>query len=249
MSGHSQFKNIMYRKGAQDAKKARVFAKIAREIYVSVKSAGTDPDSNSRLRAALLNARAENMPKDNVDRAIKKATSNDAGADYVATRYEGYGIGAVAVIVDALTDNKNRTAADVRSLFSKNGGSLGESNSVAFQFDKVFCIEYANNVAKEDEIFEIAIESGGDDISTYSDSFEIICSVENAFEVRENLAKHFGPPKNAKIIWKPQNMIDVSAENAKTLLKMIDALEDLDDVQVVTTNMNLTDEVIAQIDE
>lgn len=238
MSGHSQFKNIMYRKGAQDAKRAKVFSKISREITVAVKEGGSDPESNTRLRAALVNARAENMPKDNVDRAIKKAAGNEAGADYQNVRYEGYGPGGVAIIVEGLTDNKNRTAPEVRSAFTKFGGSLGETNSVSFQFDHVGYVSYSKEVAAEEAIFETAIEAGADDLIA-DDVYEIYCSMENLSTLRDELIKKYGDPQEAKIIWKPKNTVPVSADVAKSLFKLIDMLEDNDDVQNVFANYEL----------
>lgn len=238
MSGHSQFKNIMYRKGAQDAKRAKVFSKISREITVAVKEGGSDPESNTRLRAALLNARAENMPKDNVDRAIKKAAGNEAGADYQNVRYEGYGPGGVAIIVEGLTDNKNRTAPEVRSAFTKFGGSLGETNSVSFQFDHVGYIAYPKEIATEDALFEAAIEAGADDLVT-DDVYEIYCSIENLSALRDELIKKYGDPQEAKVMWRPKNTTPVTADVAKSLFKLIDMLEDNDDVQNVFANYEL----------
>jgi YebC/PmpR family DNA-binding regulatory protein len=239
MSGHSQFKNIMYRKGAQDARRAKVFSKISREITVSVKESGTDPESNTRLRSALLSARSENMPKDNVDRAIKKALGGDAGADYQNVRYEGYGPGGVAIIVEGLTDNKNRTAPEVRSAFSKFGGSLGESNSVSFQFDHAGYISYDKKVASEDEMFEAAIDAGADDVAVDGDNFEITCPMEKLSFVRDNLIKKFGDPLEAKVTWIPKNTVAVDGEVAKTLFKLIEILEDNDDVQSVVANYEI----------
>lgn len=240
MAGHSQFKNIMYRKSAQDSKKAKVFSKISREITVAVKEGGDDIDSNSRLRFALLTARAENMPKDNVDRAIKKALGNDGSADYQSVRYEGYGPSGVAVIVEGLTDNKNRTASAVRSVFSKFGGSLGESNSVSFQFDHVGWIFYKKSESLNDEkMLEISIESGADDMFVFDEGVEIICSIEKLSAVREALTAEFGDPEEAKVTWKPKNTIAVSEETSKTLYKLIDSLEEDDDVQCVFSNHEL----------
>jgi YebC/PmpR family DNA-binding regulatory protein len=236
MSGHSQFKNIMYRKGAQDARRAKVFSKISREITVAVKEGGTDPESNTRLRSALLSARSENMPKDNVDRAVKKALGGDTGADYQNVRYEGYGPGGVAIIVEGLTDNKNRTAPEVRSAFTKFGGSLGETNSVSFQFDHVGYILYDKKVASEDEVFEAAIEFGADDVADSGDNFEIISPLEQLSSVRDNLIKKFGDPLEAKVAWIPKNTVAVSGDTAKTLFRLIETLEDNDDVQSVTAN-------------
>lgn len=239
MSGHSQFKNIMYRKGAQDAKRAKVFSKISREITVAVKEGGTDPESNARLRSALLSARAENMPKDNIKRAIEKASGSGDDANYQSVRYEGYGPGGVAIIVEGLTDNKNRTAPAVRSAFTKFGGSLGETNSVSFQFDHVGYISYPKDVASEDDIFEAGIEAGADDISSTDDGHEITCAMDMLNEVREALTKKFGDPLEAKVIWKPKNTIAVDENTAKSLFKLIDLLEDDDDVQLVVGNYEL----------
>jgi YebC/PmpR family DNA-binding regulatory protein len=236
MSGHSQFKNIMYRKGAQDARRAKVFSKISREITVAVKEGGTDPESNSRLRSALINARSENMPNDNIDRAIKKATGNETGVDYQSVRYEGYGPGGVAIIVEGLTDNKNRTAPEVRSAFSKFSGSLGETNSVSFQFEHVGYMRYGCANISEEDIFETALEAGADDIALEDDSFEITSPLEHFSSLRDALWKKFGEPSEANVIWKPKNTVSVSGENAKTLAKLVELLEDNDDVQSVTTN-------------
>lgn len=241
MSGHSQFKNIMYRKGAQDAKRAKIFSKISREITVAVKEGGTDPESNTRLRSALLSARAENMPKDNIDRAIKKAQGNEAGADYQSVRYEGYGPGGVAIIVEGLTDNKNRTAPSIRSAFSKFGGSLGETNSVSFQFDHVGLITYPNSVAAEDAMFEAAIDAGANDIETFDDIYEITTDISTLSSVRDVLVSKFGDPTEAKVVWRPKNTVPVSADVAKSLFKLIDMLEDDDDVQSVVANYELPD--------
>lgn len=239
MSGHSQFKNIMYRKGAQDAKRAKVFSKISREITVAVKESGSDPESNSRLRSALISARSENMPKDNIDRAIKKALGGDADADYQNVRYEGYGPGGVAIIVEGLTDNKNRTAPAVRSAFTKFGGSLGESNSVAFSFDHIGYIVYEKNVASEDEIFEVALEAGANDIITDEDIYEILTDIEKLSAIRDSLIKKFKDPREAKVIWKPKNTIAVDEKTAQSLMKLINILEEDDDVQEVFANYEL----------
>jgi len=238
MSGHSQFKNIMYRKGAQDARKAKVFSKISREIIVAVKEGGTDAESNSRLRSALLCARSENMPKDNVERAIKKAQGGDAGADYQSVRYEGYGPGGIAIIVEGLTDNKNRTAPEVRSAFTKFGGSLGETNSVSFQFDHVGYIFYRKEVASEEDMFEAAIEAGANDVLS-DENYEIICNMEQLSSVRDALIKRFGDPLEAKITWLPKNTVAIDGDSAKSLFKLIEVLEDNDDIQSVVANYEL----------
>jgi YebC/PmpR family DNA-binding regulatory protein len=230
----------MYRKGAQDARKAKVFSKISREITVAVKEGGTEPESNSRLRSALLSARSENMPKDNVDRAIKKALGGDAGAEYHNVRYEGYGPGGIAIIVEGLTDNKNRAASDVRSAFTKFGGNLGETNSVSFQFDRVGYISYKKEIASEEEMFEAAIEAGANDM-TCDEAFEIVCSMESLASVRDLLIAKFGDPLEAKIVWTPKNTISVDEDAAKTLFKLLEALEDSDDVQSVAANYEVAD--------
>ncbi len=248
MAGHSQFKNIMYRKGAQDAKKAKAFTKVTREITVAVKESGADPESNARLRAALAAARAVNMPKDNVERAIKKAAGSDDDAQYVEMRYEGYGPGGIAVIVEALTDNRNRTAADVRSAFSKHGGNLGEVNSVSFQFDHLGCIVYGPTVASADQMFEAAVEAGADDVESSEEGHLIRCKVAALNDVREALTRKFGDPQSAKIIWEAQNTLSVTADTAQTLFKLIDALEDNDDVQQVFANYDIDEEVLKSLE-
>ena len=243
MSGHSQFKNIMYRKGAQDAKRAKVFSKISREITVAVKEAGSDPESNARLRSALLSARSENMPKDNIDRAIKKALGGDTDSDYQRVVYEGYGPGGVAIIVEGLTNNKNRTASAVRSAFSKFGGSLGETNSVSFQFDRVGCVSYPKDIAKsEDMLLEMGLEVGADDVISEDDSCEFICSMDQLSSVRDNLIGKLGDPLSAKITWKPKNLVSINENTAQSLSKLIDMLEDDDDVQAVFANYDYSEE-------
>lgn len=238
MAGHSQFKNIMYRKGAQDNRRAKVFSKISREITVAVKEGGINAESNSRLRSVLLSAKSENMPKDNVDRAIKKALGGDGDTDYQFVRYEGYGPGGIAIIVEGLTDNKNRTAPEIRSAFSKFGGNLGEANSVSFQFEHVGYISYNRENISEEEIFEVAIENGADDISLEEDIFEITCSIDVLSTLRDVLEKQFGDPIEARIIWKPKNTICVDSETAKSLFKLIELLEDNEDVQYVAANLD-----------
>lgn len=239
MSGHSQFKNIMYRKGAQDIKRGKVFSKITREIMVAVKEGGADPEGNTRLRSALINARLENMPKDNIERAIKKAQGANDEANFYSVRYEGYGPGGVAVIVEGLTDNKNRTAPAVRSLFTKFGGSLGETNSVSFQFDHVGYIAFAKEDISEDTIYEAAIDAEALDVISSDDSFEIISTIENFIQVRDKLTNIFGDPMEAKIMWRPKNTTLINTNTAITLLKLVEALEDDDDVQAVFTNHEL----------
>lgn len=247
MAGHSQFKNIMHRKGAQDKKRAKVFSKATKEIIVAVKEGGPDPDGNARLRAAIAAARAVNMPKDNIERAIKKAAGGDDDTVYTEVRYEGYGPGGVAIIVDGLTDNKNRTASDVRSTFTKYGGSLGESNSVIFQFDHVGEIAYPLSKASADDMFEAALEAGAQDVQSSETSHVITTSFEDLNTVREVLEKTFGDAERAEPIWRPQNTITIDEEKALTLFKLIDVLEDNDDVQSVSANFDIDDNVMEKL--
>ncbi|MUH06067.1 YebC/PmpR family DNA-binding transcriptional regulator [Commensalibacter melissae] len=247
MAGHSQFKNIMHRKGAQDARRAKEFSKIIREITVSAKSGLPDPAANPRLRAAIAAARAVNMPKDNIDRAIKKAAGGADGDNYQEVRYEGYGPSGVAIIVEALTDNRNRTASDVRAAFNKYGGSLGEMNSVAFMFERMGVITYPKTVANFDSIFEAAIEAEADNVEENDDVYEITCAMENFFAVRDALEARFKDPENAKIEWRPSNTVALDEDNARTLLKLIEVLEDHDDVQNVFANFDLSDEIAERL--
>ena len=246
MAGHSQFKNIMHRKGAQDKKRAKVFTRLIRELQVAVKS-GTDPDSNPRLRAAMLAARAANMPKDNIDRVLKKAEGGGDDANFDEIRYEGYGPGGVALIVDTVTDNRNRTASEVRSAFTKYGGNLGESNSVAFMFDRVGQLIYPVAAASADDMFEAALEAGADDVESAEESHEITCAPEDFNAVREALDTSFGAPEEAGLTWKPQNTIALDEDKAATLLKLLDVLDDNDDVQSVSANFEISDEVMAKL--
>lgn len=243
MAGHSQFKNIMHRKGAQDAKRAKQFAKVLREITVAVRSGLPDPSSNPRLRAALSAAREVNMPKDNVERAIKKASGAAGGEDYVEVRYEGYGPAGVAIIVEGLTDNRNRTAGEVRAAFSKHGGSMGETNSVSFMFQRLGVVSYPKDVASEDDMLEAAIEAGADNAVTTDEGHEVTCAMEDLFAVRDALEARFGEPKSAKLDWRPENSITLDEEKARSVLKLIDVLDDSDDVQAVYANFDLPDDV------
>jgi len=246
MAGHSQFKNIMHRKGAQDKKRAKVFTRLIRELQVAAKS-GTDPDSNPRLRAAMLAARAANMPKDNIDRVLKKAEGGGDDANFDEIRYEGYGPGGVALIVNTVTDNRNRTASEVRSAFTKYGGNLGESNSVAFMFDRVGQLIYPVAAASADDMFEAALEAGADDVESAEESHEITCAPEDFNTVREALDTRFGAPEEAGLTWKPQNTIALDEDKAATLLKLLDILDDNDDVQSVSANFEISDEVMAKL--
>ncbi|KZD11990.1 YebC/PmpR family DNA-binding transcriptional regulator [Oceanibaculum pacificum] len=246
MAGHSQFKNIMHRKGAQDAKRAKLFTKIAREITTASKISD-DPSSNPRLRAAILLGRANNMPNDNINRAIKKGTGGDGDADYVEMRYEGYGPGGVAVIVEALTDNRNRTAAEVRAAFSKHGGSLGETNSVSFMFDRIGQVVYPAKAAEAEAMFEAALEAGAENVESSEETHEVTCSQEDFAAVRDALEEKFGAPQSAGLVWRPQNTTPVDEEKAASLLKLIDVLEDNDDVQTVAANFEISEDVLEKL--
>lgn len=243
MAGHSQFKNIMHRKGAQDAKRARQFAKVIREITVAARSGLPDPAANPRLRAAVSAAREVNMPKDTVERAIKKATGAGGSDDYVEVRYEGYGPSGVAVIVEALTDNRNRTASDVRAAFSKHGGSLGETNSVSFMFQRLGVVVFPADAASEDDMLEAAIEAGADNVVSDAEMHEVTCSMEAFFAVRDALEERFGEPQTAKIEWRPNMTTTLDEESARSVLKLIDVLDENDDVQAVYANFDLPDDV------
>ena len=247
MAGHSQFKNIMHRKGAQDAKRAKMFTKLIREITVSARTGLPDPVSNPRLRAAIMAARQANMPRDNIDRAIKKATGGDDTANYEEIRYEGYGPGGVALIVEALTDNRNRTASEVRSAFNKYNGNLGEANSVSFQFDRRGMITYPAATAAPEAVFEAALEAGAENVESGADGHEITCAVEDFGAVREALETAFGEPASAKLGWIPNTTSPIDEEQAAMLFKLIDVLEDNDDVQSVWANYDMSDEVMQRL--
>jgi YebC/PmpR family DNA-binding regulatory protein len=236
MAGHSQFKNIMHRKGAQDARRARQFAKVIREITVAARTGNPDPTANPRLRAAMTAARQANLSKDTIDRAVKKAAGKEKGDDYFEVRYEGYGPGGVAVIVEALTDNRNRTASDVRSAFAKHGGTLGETNSVSFQFNRVGAIVYPKAAASDDDMLDAAIDVGADDAESDEDFHYITCGIESFFAVRDALEARFGAPEAARIEWQATAEVAVDEETETTLTKLIDALEESDDVQATFTN-------------
>ncbi|MDA0656213.1 MAG: YebC/PmpR family DNA-binding transcriptional regulator [Proteobacteria bacterium] len=247
MAGHSQFKNIMYRKGAQDKKRAKLFAKLGRELTVAAKMGGDDPGANPRLRSAIVAARGGNMPKDNVERAIKKGAGGGEGDDFEEIRYEGYGSGGIAVIVEALTDNRNRTASEVRSIFSKHGGSLAETGAVSFMFDRVGEVRYPADVADADGVFEAAVEAGADDVASLEEEHEIICQSDALHMVAQALEEKFGDPISAKLIWRPQNLVNVNEKTASTLLNLFDALDDNDDVQSVSANFEISDDIMARL--
>jgi YebC/PmpR family DNA-binding regulatory protein len=246
MAGHSQFKNIMHKKGKQDAIRSKLFSKLAREITVAAKLGLPDIAMNARLRSAVLAARAENMPKDNIERAIKKASGADS-ENYDEVRYEGYAPGGIAVIVEALTDNRNRTAGEVRSYFTKAGGSLAETGAVSFMFDHVGVIEFEAKVASEDQMLEAAIEAGADDVVSSEDGHEITTSLEMVREVAQALEAKFGEPRKVSIVWKPQNTIGVDDEAGEKILRLINSLEDNEDVQNVYANFEVSDALLAKL--
>ena len=247
MSGHSQFKNIMHRKGAQDKKRAKVFTKLIRELTSAARSGLPDPAANPRLRAAVLAARAANMSKDTVERAIKRGAGGGEGEAYDEVRYEGYGPGGVAVLVECLTDNRNRTASDVRAAFAKAGGNLGETNSVNFLFDRVGQVTYPASVASSDAMFEAAVDAGADDVESGDEEHLILCASDALNEVRDALDKRFGPALAAKVVWRPKTLVPVDGETAEALFKLLEALEDSDDVQNVFANFDVPDEVMARL--
>ena len=246
MAGHSQFKNIMHRKGAADVRRSKLFSKLAREITVAAKLGTPDPNMNARLRLAIINARAENMPKDNIERAIKKA-AGAGGENYEAVRYEGYGPGGVAMIVEALTDNRNRTAGAVRSYLSKNGGALGESGSVAFMFDRVGQIHYKPQAGSADKVLEAAIDAGADDVASDGEGHVITTSFEGMNEVAKKLEAALGEAETVKAVWRPQTTTSLDEEKATTMLKLVSALEDDDDVQEIYANYEIPDAVMAKL--
>ena len=246
MAGHSKFKNIMHRKGRADAARSRLFSKLSREITVAAKAGLPDPAMNPRLRLAVANAKAESLPKDVIERAIKKSQGGDA-ADYTEIRYEGFGPGGVGVIVEVLTDNRNRAAANVRATFGKNGGALGETGSVSFMFDRVGQIIYQAHAATEDVVMDAAIEAGAEDVESDMDAHTIYTPFESTAEVAEALTATLGEPKTVNIVWRPKSLVPVSGDQAATLMKLIDALEDDDDVQNVYANFDISDEDMARL--
>ncbi|MFP6696331.1 MAG: YebC/PmpR family DNA-binding transcriptional regulator [Alphaproteobacteria bacterium] len=247
MAGHSQFKNIMHRKGAQDAKRSKVFTKLIREITVAARSGLPEPDMNPRLRSAIQAARAANMPKDNVARAVKRATATGEGDNFEEIRYEGYGPGGVCLIVEALTDNRNRTASEVRAAFSKFSGNLGETGSVSYQFDRVGTIAYPAEVADTDTVFEAAVEAGADDVDSHEGGHEIYCGAGDLHGVAKALEERFGEPNSARLTWRPQNTIPLDEGGASTLFKLLETLDDSDDVQQVSANFEVSDDVMQKL--
>jgi YebC/PmpR family DNA-binding regulatory protein len=247
MAGHSQFKNIMHRKGAQDKKRGKIFTKIIRELTTAARSGLADVNANPRLRAAVLMAKQANMPKDTVDRAIKRGAGGADGENYDEVRYEGYGPGGVAVIVETLTDNRNRTASDVRAALTKSGGNLGETNSVSFMFDRLGQVTYPASVASADDMFEAAVEAGADNVESGEEEHAVTCATEALNAVRDALEQRFGPPQGAKLVWRPKVLAPVTGEVAEALFKLLDALEDSDDVQNVYANFEVSDEDMARM--
>ena len=246
MAGHSKFKNIMHRKGAQDKKRSSMFSKLSREITVAAKMGMPDPDMNPRLRLAINAAKAQSMPKDNIQRAVDKANAA-GGENYEEVRYEGYGPAGIAIIVEALTDNRNRTATNIRTAFSKNGGNLGASGAVSHGFDRVGLITYPASAGDADAIFEAALEAGAEDVSSNEDEHEIWTAMDALHEVAKALEAKIGAADSAKLAWKPQTLVDVDEANAATLMKLVDTLEDDDDVQTVWGNYDVSDEVMEKL--
>jgi len=246
MAGHSKFKNIMHRKGAQDKKRAGMFSKLSREITVAAKSGMPDPDMNPRLRAAISAAKAQSMPKDNIQRSVDKAARGDAET-YEEIRYEGFGPGGVSLIIEALTDNRNRTATNVRTAVSKNGGNLGASGSVSHGFDRVGLINYPATAGSAEKVFEAALDAGAEDVSSSDDGHEIWTEIGALHEVAKALEPVLGEYEGAKLAWRPQTSIDVTEDDAVTLLKLIDALDEDDDVQQVWGNYEVSDEVMERL--
>ena len=246
MAGHSQFKNIMHRKGKQDKVRSKLFGKLAREITVSAKMGLPDPAFNPRLRAAIIAARAENMPKDNIERAIKKSQGSDT-ENYDQIRYEGYAAGGVAVIVEALTDNRNRTAGEVRAIFTKNGGNLAETGAVSFMFSHVGVVEYDAKAASADAMLEAAIEAGAEDVNSTADGHQIFTTPETLAEVAKALEAKFGEPRKAELMWKPQNTVAVDDEAGEKILKLMEALDEADDVQNVYANFEVSDALVQKM--
>jgi YebC/PmpR family DNA-binding regulatory protein len=246
MAGHSQFKNIMHRKGRQDAMKSKQFGKLAREITVSAKLGTPDPAMNARLRAAIIAARAENMPKDNIERAIKKAAGSD-GENFEQVRYEGYGPGGIAVIVEVLTDNRNRAAGDVRAAFTKSGGNLAETGAVSFMFDHVGVIEYDAGTASAEAMFEAALEAGADDVVSSETTHEVYTAQDRFGSVAKVLEAKFGEPRKASLTWRPQNTVAIDDEQGEKVIKLIDTLNDHDDVQHVYANFEVSDALVSKL--
>jgi YebC/PmpR family DNA-binding regulatory protein len=246
MAGHSKFKNIMHRKGRADSARSKLFSKLSREITVAAKQGLPDPAMNARLRLAVNNAKSESLPKDVIERAIKKASGNDAEA-YEEIRYEGFGPGGVGVIVEVLTDNRNRAAANVRSLFTKNGGNLGETGSVSFMWDRVGQVTYGPEAGSEDKVMDAAIEAGADDVESDEDGHTVYTAFEQLSDVAAALEAALGPAKATQIAWRPKALTPASGDTAVTLMKLLEALEDEDDVQNVYSNADISAEDLEKL--
>ncbi len=247
MAGHSQFKNIMHRKGAQDARRARMFTRLIRELTVAARSGLADPVANPRLRAAIAAAKSANMPRDTLERAIKRGAGGGADSLFEEVRYEGFGPGGVAVIVEALTDNRNRTAAEIRAAFAKHGGTLGESGSVAFLFDRVGMVGYDASAGSAEDMFEAALEAGAEDARSSAGGHDIACAPGMLMAVRDALESRFGAPREAALTWRPQGSVEVDEDTAERLLKLLQALDDSDDVQSISANYEMAERVMARL--
>ena len=247
MAGHSKFKNIMHRKGAQDKKRAKAFSRLGKEILVSVKTGGPDAESNIRLRSAISSAKALNMPKDNIDRAIKKGEGNDSDSNYEEVRYEGYGPEGIAIIVEAMTNNKNRTAAEIRSIFSKAGGNLGESGSVSFGFKRYGAIVLEKKLASEEDLFEYVVDNGSEDLESNDEEHIVYCNQSELHNLNEKIISKFGQTTSAELIWKSDTTIDVEKDTAEKLFKLLNSLEDNEDVQGVSSNFEVSEEIISSL--
>jgi len=247
MAGHSKWANIQHRKGAQDAKRAKRFAKLVREIIVAARDGQPDPEHNARLRTAIATAKAQSVPKDNIERVLKKAQGGGEDVNYFELRYEGFGPDGVALLVDAVTDNRNRTAAEVRSIFNKFGGALGETGSVGYMFERYGEIHYRVESASSDDILELAIEAGATECESDKDGHDIYCAPDDFSQVNEVFSKHFGTPESAGLIWKPQTTVTINEASAESLFKLMEALDDCDDIQNVSANFEISDEVLEKL--
>ena len=247
MAGHSKFKNIMHRKGAQDKKRAKVFSRLGREISVAVKVGGDDPESNIRLRSAISSAKSLNMPKDNIDRAIKKGQGNDPDSNYEEVRYEGYGPDGVAIIVEALTNNKNRTAAEIRSTFSKYGGNLGETGSVSFGFDRLGNITLDKKLVSEDDLLDFLVDNDTEDYEINENEYAIYCDQNNLHILNDKIIKKYGQTNFSNLVWKSKNNVNINKESADKLFKLLEILEDNDDVQMISSNFEVDDTIMSSL--
>ncbi|MDE0060616.1 MAG: YebC/PmpR family DNA-binding transcriptional regulator [Defluviicoccus sp.] len=247
MAGHSKFKNIMHRKSAQDAKRSKLFTRLIRELTVAARAGLPDPDQNPRLRSAVAAAKAANMGGETIERAIRRGSGAEDGEQYDEIRYEGYGPGGIAIIAEALTENRNRTAAEVRAAFAKHGGNLGETNSVSFMFDRVGAVRYTGGSASGDEMFEAALEAGATDVESAEDGHEVVCAPEDFNEVREALETRFGTPESAELAWRPSSTVEVDEAGAEKLFRLLEALEENDDVQSVAANFSVADDIMARL--